>query len=410
MLEYWHMENEAVQEEKKEEYVCRETGLFLTDPTDISFYMCEQNDDILRNLLLGKFTKEGKYSIDKEYLMELVKIKKKIVEKKDNVYVLSSKILEIELNFVLSIEDVADGKRVATLCFLEKDNKLDGSSENLKTIIAKYRDDADIYFTEKAFKVFNVKTQESQDGDDIDEEELSNILRRYKEMLMLKKKRVESLDYISNTYIDQVLAILRRYPSKFSEYVLRKYGEGLLKFQNDFGKPLYYAKLKFMLDRIIAGAILEQKDPIVSQLLLKAKVDFVENYKSIHKTILAEATKAPAAKKPAEKAKAPASSSGGAKKKAKAKSKAKPAKKAAAKKKAAPAQYGPIAPRFESAPKKEEEKPKKEPEPKADIRVAHTLSIIDKLASNLETKNKTNIKEISSSPVKTAEASLGMEM
>lgn len=406
------MENETVQEEKKEEYICRETGLFLTNPTDISFYMCEQNDDVLRNLLLGKFTKEGKYSIEKEYLMELVKIKKKIVEKKDNTYVLSSKIFEVELNFILTIENFGDDKRVATLYFLERNSKLDGTLENLKTIIAKYRDDADIYFLEKAFKVFNVKTQESQDGDDIDEEELSNILRRYKEMLMLKKKRVETLDYISNTYIDQVLAILRRYPSKFSEYVLRKYGEGLIKFQNDFGKPLYYAKLKFMLDRIIAGAILEQKDPLVAQLLDKAKIDFVENYKSIHKEILSELTKTLAVKKPAQKAKLAAeSSSGGAKKKGKAKSKAKPAKKTATKKSASAPQYGPYPPKFEEEFKKEDEKPKeadKGVERKA--RDAKTLSIIEKMTSDLENRIKSGVKMALLGNEKKAESSHEMGM
>ncbi len=409
------MGNEVVREEKKEEYVCRETGFFLTNPTDISFYMCEQNDDVLRNLLLGKFTKEGKYSIEKEYLMELVKIKKKIVEKKDNIYLLKSKILEIELKFTLTIENLEDEKRVATLCFIEANNKLDSSNEVIKTIVAKYRDDADIYFLEKAFKVFNVKAQESQDGDDINEEELSNILRRYKEMLMLKKKRVETLDYISNTYIDQILAILRRYPSKFSDYVLRKYAEGLSKFQNDFGKPLYYAKLKFMLDRIIAGAILEQKDPVVAQLLDKAKTEFVENYKAAHKTILAEATKAPAAKKPAEKAKTASSSSGGAKKKAKSKSKAKPAKKAAAKKKAGTKYYAPyLPPNNEALPKKEEKKaPKQEGEDKAverKVRDAKALSIVEKMTSDLENRIKSGVKMALLGSEKKTDNSLEMGM
>lgn len=379
------MEQEVKVEGKREEYVCRETGLYLTNPVDISFYMCDQNDEVLRNLLLGKFTKEGKYSIDRDYLIELVKIKKTIAEKKENVYLLKAKLLEIELKFTLTIENFEQDKKIATLCFVEVNNKIDDTKEVLKTIVARYKDDADIYFLEKAFKVFNVKTQEGIDGDDINEEELSNILRRYKEMLMLRKKRVESLDYICNTYIDQVLSILRRYPSKFSEYVLRKYGEKLLEFNDGFGKLLYFVKMKNMLDKIIAGAILEQRDPTVAMLLEKAKSEFVENYKTMHKELLAEQEKAPAPKKTEEKAKAASGSSGGAKKGGKAKKKAAAKAKPKAKGKAAGTQYyAPYTPPQETkkeTPKEEQKKP--------DVnRVELSMKFIDKMLGEMEKKNE----------------------
>lgn len=411
-----NMEQEIKEEGKREEYVCRETGLFLTNPADISFYMCEQNDDVLRNLLLGKFTKEGKYSIDRDYLVELVKIKKAIVEKKENSYLLKAKVLDVELKFTLTIDNFETDKKIATLCFVEVNNKIDNNKEVLKTIVARYKDDADIYFTEKVFKVFNVKVQEGIDGDDIDEEELANILRRYKEMILLKKKRIEPLDYICNTYIDQVLSILRRYPSKFSEYVLRKYGEKLLEFKDEFGKPLYFVKMKNMLDKIVSGAILEQRDPTVSQLLEKAKLEFVENYKSMHKDLLAEQAKAPAQKKAEEKAKASAGSSGGAKKgKAKAKKKAAAKAKAKAKGKSAGTQYyAPYTPPSSESEKKAAPKEEQTKKPEAN-RVERSMKFIDQMFGEMEKRNEAMAKNaflniIQPSQTKAAEKSSEMSL
>lgn len=406
------MEQEVKVEGKREEYVCRETGLYLTNPVDISFYMCDQNDEVLRNLLLGKFTKEGKYSIDRDYLVELVKIKKTIAEKKENAYLLKAKLLEIELKFTLTIENFEQDKKIATLCFVEVNNKIDDTKEVLKTIVARYKDDADIYFLEKAFKVFNVKTQEGIDGDDINEEELANILRRYKEMLMLKKKRVESLDYICNTYIDQVLSILRRYPSKFSEYVLRKYGEKLLEFKDGFGKPLYFVKMKNMLDKIIAGAILEQRDPTVAMLLEKAKSEFVENYKTMHKELLAEQEKAPAPKKTEEKAKVASGSSGGAKKGGKAKKKAAAKAKPKAKGKAAGTQYyAPYTPPQET----KKEAPKEEQKNLEASLVEQSIELINQMIKKMQKENEEIAKNVFLSAIhptatKTAEKSNEMSL
>ena len=324
---------EEVLQEEKFEYVNRETGLVLTNPVDIEYYKTIQNDTIIENGLLGSFTKEGKYSIEKKFLIELVKIKKFVVESFEYKYVLNSILEDKELTFTLVIEDsISEEKKVATLRFIEKIIKEDGSEELLKTNVATYKDDPDIYFVKKAFKVFNIVEKNEVEGKS-DNEELLSILNRFKEIKSLKAKRISMLDFISSAYVDEILAILRANPCKFSEFVLRKYGEGLVLLKDKITSENYYILVKRMLDKILDGAKVQLKDENLSSQILKAKQNYVNNYKNLHEELTAAPKQEEIKKqnKSSEAAPKP-SGGGGAKKKASPKVKSagkKPAKKAA---------------------------------------------------------------------------------
>ena len=325
---------EEVLNEEKIEYVNRETGLVLTNSVDIEYYKTIQNDTIIENGLLGSFTKEGRYSIEKKFLIELVKIKKFVVESFEYKYVLNSILEDKELTFTLVIEDsISEEKKVATLRFIEKIIKEDGSEELLKTNVATYRDDPDIYFVKKAFKVFNIVEKSDVEGKS-NEEELLSILNRFKEIKILKAKRISVLDYISSAYIDTILAVLRANPCKFSEFVLRKYGEGLASLRDKISADNYYILVRRMLDRILDGAKVQLKDERILSQILKAKQNFVNSYKKLHEELTAAPKKEELQKQKQNSSAEPAQkpSGGGAKKKASPKVKSagkKPAKKAA---------------------------------------------------------------------------------
>ena len=325
---------EEVLNEEKIEYVNRETGLVLTNSVDIEYYKTIQNDTIIENGLLGSFTKEGRYSIEKKFLIELVKIKKFVVESFEYKYVLNSILEDKELTFTLVIEDsISEEKKVATLRFIEKIIKEDGSEELLKTNVATYRDDPDIYFVKKAFKVFNIVEKSDVEGKS-NEEELLSILNRFKEIKILKAKRISVLDYISSAYIDTILAVLRANPCKFSEFVLRKYGEGLVSLRDKISADNYYILVRRMLDRILDGAKVQLKDERILAQILKAKQNFVNSYKNLHEELTAAPKKEELQKQKQNSSAEPAQkpSGGGAKKKASPKVKSagkKPAKKAA---------------------------------------------------------------------------------
>lgn len=326
---------EEVLQEEKFEYVNRETGLVLTNPVDIAYYKSIQNDEIIDNGLLGGFTKEGKYSIEKRFLRELVEIRKYVVESFEYRYVLNTILGGDELRFTLVIEDlISEGKKLATLRFIETVRKEDGSEELLKTIVATYKDDPDIYFVKKAFKVFNIVEKDEVEGKS-DNEELLSILNRFKEIKSLKAKRISMLDFISNAYVDEILAILRANPCKFSEFVLRKYGESLVLLKNKITSENYYILVKRMLDKILDGAKVQLKDENLSSQILKAKQNYVNNYKNLHEELTAAPKQEEIKKqnKSSEAAPKP-SGGGGAKKKASPKVKSagkKPAKKASPK-------------------------------------------------------------------------------
>lgn len=324
---------EEVLQEEKFEYVNRETGLVLTNPVDIAYYKSIQNDEIIDNGLLGGFTKEGKYSIEKRFLRELVEIRKYVVESFEYRYVLNTILGGDELRFTLVIEDlISEEKKLATLRFIETVRKEDGSEELLKTIVATYKDDPDIYFVKKAFKVFNIVEKDEVEGKS-DNEELLSILNRFKEIKSLKAKRISMLDFISSAYVDEILAILRANPCKFSEFVLRKYGESLVLLKDKITSENYYILVKRMLDKILDGAKVQLKDENLSSQILKAKQNYVNNYKNLHEELTAAPKQEEIKKENKSSEAAPKSSGGGgAKKKASPKVKSagkKPAKKAA---------------------------------------------------------------------------------
>lgn len=304
--------------EEKIEYKNRETGEVLTNPIDISYYKTLQNDLIIENSLLGHFDKLGKYVIEKNFLVELVKTKKYVVDSIENKYVLAAPYTDGEFKLTLVIEDLkAEDKKIATLRFIEFCEKPEGEQEILKTIVATYKDDADSFFIKKAFKVFNI-VEKSELGDEIDEEVMLAILQRLKLIKGLKKNRIAMYDFISSGFVDEILAILRANPSKFSEYVLRKYGEGLLLLKDKISKDNYYILVKNMLVSILKSAIHQQKDENVSNLLNNAFKKYLSKYSEMHEELIAVPKEAIKKKQDAPKTqvKSGGSSGGGKKKKA----------------------------------------------------------------------------------------------
>lgn len=319
---------EENKEEKKEEFVCYSTGEVFTDPVDVDMCKCNQNDVVINNLLLGNFTSDGKYLIDKEFLLALVKVEKKVVERFENKFVLSAWLKnEIELKFTLIVEALDEFKRTATLRFVEFLTNETYEKEALRTIVARYHDDADQYFLEKVFKVFNIKKSEDY-GKDVDEEEYLNLITRYKNALLLKEKRVSLLDEISKNYVEFLLALFKSLEGKAPEFFLRKYAEIIENLKDLEGKSGYYIKLKLLVDQILKQTVKHLDNAEVKKLIDKAKMDYVEQYKTLDGKILEEVLPKPKPKAK-ETVKSASSESGGAKKaKKKAKAKAKSASKA----------------------------------------------------------------------------------
>ncbi len=290
------------QTEKIETYFNRETLENLTDPLEISYYKSLQHDEIVDNELLGEFDKSGNYLISRDVLLELVAVKKIIKESKDNKYILSAPVSEgIVFLFTLQIEDDGD-KKIAIMKMIENDVRINGIKEIIKTNIARYKDDNDIYFMTKVKKIFNIVESEGNGKEINNEEFLKIIIKRIKDFKSLKKQDAK-FEENAKQYLDQIIDILTKNPGKFSEYILRKYNILLEESKELIGKPKYYKNLKIKLDNLINETRKSLKDSIIENLIKEARKQFLENNKQIQKEILEPkvAIKPNAKEKPKEK-------------------------------------------------------------------------------------------------------------
>lgn len=324
-------------EVKKQVWKNHISGEEYSDPLEILYYQNLLKDEKYSNLLLGNFNSEGNYSIDKELLQELINVNKYITDNIEGVYHLIAKTKESEfdLHFLLKIKnDEENNKKIAALVLIEPFTSVDGqNNQELNVVVARYRDENDIYFMPKVAKVFHIFDKRDENGREEENETiLLNTLKLKKQMKLLNSKLSDSNEYLSQYYIDNVLAILKKNPGKYSEYVLRKYESLLEEQKSNINKKNYYKLLRLELDKLLNSAKHICDNPNLLKELNGQKQIFVENLNKFEETIIAPVVAAPKkeeAKKPAAKAAASAS------KKAIAKKKAAVKKAGAAKKKAA---------------------------------------------------------------------------
>lgn len=325
-------------EVKKQVWKNHISGEEYSDPLGILYYQNLLKDEKYSNLLLGNFNSEGNYSIDKELLQELINVNKYITDNIEGVYHLIAKTQESEfdLHFLLKIKnDEENNKKIAALVLIEPFTSVDGqNNQELNIVVARYRDENDIYFMPKVAKVFHIFDKRDENGREEENETiLLNTLKLKKQMKLLNSKLSDSNEYLSQYYIDNVLAILKKNPGKYSEYILRKYQILLEEQKSNINKKNYYKLLRLELDKLLNSAKHICDNPDLLKELNEQKQIFVENLNKFEETIISPVAAAPKkeeAKKPAAK-KAAAS----APKKAVAKKKAAVKKAGAAKKKAA---------------------------------------------------------------------------
>ncbi len=250
------------------------------------FYKTQQNDLIIENLLIGEFDDEGRYKISKEFLIELIKIKKLILNNDKNNLILKANLEKFELNFILEMQEESIEVSLAILKFIETVNSYDNVKKNINSVIAKYKDDNDSYFFDKVCKVFNIHSGENSDDEAIDQEVLYKILNRLKELEFLRNNRIDELDFISNTYIDKILRILKLSSDKNAKKLLKIYSKMLVSIEDKMGQSNYFILAKKLLDKL-----LKDEMPILKKIKLynninNVKQEYVSNYKNMHEKLL----------------------------------------------------------------------------------------------------------------------------
>lgn len=284
------MEENKEQTQKveiKQTYFNRETLEILTDPLEVLYYKSLQEDEIIKSNLLGEFDNSGNYNINKDILLELVSAKKYIKESQDDKYILNMPVKEgfSDLIFTLQISQDAD-KKTAVLKLIETYVRFNGTKEILKTTIARYKDDADIYFFLKIKKLFNVVDVDEGEGKEINNEEfLKIILKKFQDFKSLEIQE-PIFDNMAKEYIDNIINILEKNPSKNSGYILRHYALLVNELKEFSGKPGFNRLIKIKLDKIIDDTNKKIKDFVLEPLIAEARNVFLTKKKEAQSNIL----------------------------------------------------------------------------------------------------------------------------
>lgn len=296
-LENVEKKNTSFQE--KTEHLNRESLEILTDSINIAYYKILQLEQAVEDKLLGSFDKNGDYSISKDILQEFVVAKKYIKHSKDNQYILAAPTKDgfNELLFALQIES-ENGIKTAIMRFVEVSASFNNEKGIIRINVARYKDNDDIYFISKVKKIFNIV--DDSDGKEIDNEEFVKIvLKKFKEYAILEKElfKTEKLD---KEYIYEIIAFLKGYPGKHSEYILRHYENYLEEYKHIAEKPGYYKNLRKKLDKLINQTRQKNGDSEIDKVVNAARKKYAENYERLYKEIFEEKTKeieTPAVKK-----------------------------------------------------------------------------------------------------------------
>ena len=147
------------------------------DEKSSAYFLQELKIEQLENSLLGEFNSEGKYVISEDILKILVNLFKKVKKQDSSRMELEANCGKYIFKFIVEIGYLTIDTKFATLKFVEKFCTFVGDEcEDLITPVMYYKDDDDIYFMSKIKKIFNIISEDENEGKDKINEELAKII------------------------------------------------------------------------------------------------------------------------------------------------------------------------------------------------------------------------------------------
>lgn len=213
----------------------------LENPSLIDYYRLHQVDQLFLNKLLGDFTPEEKYDIPEETKKILIKVKKLITEVSANMYLATSQLKYITLNFSVKYWKTENNQGVANLYLTEK---LDGA--DLVCFIAQYVSEYNDDFKERAKKAFNL-FNEIEDFED-------EYSQKIDEICEIQKQKNAEREYIveiqSEFYIKEMLRLLEQ-SGENGKVIIEEFKPIMENALAQTNKSGVFQKLRLKLDNLI---------------------------------------------------------------------------------------------------------------------------------------------------------------
>ncbi len=277
-----------------------EGGEVLENGDLIEYYKLHRLDEKYENKLLGEYNAEGKYVLPEEIKMPLVKVKKRLTEKQEDVIVCQSELKHKTIEFKIKFWKV-ENEGVASLYMIEHA----GESE-IVSFVAQYIGQAEEGFVEKVKKAFSV----FNDIEDFSDEFAETIDKLIEEMSRKYDERCFVVELQSEYFVMEMLELLKdgglmcqRIYEKFS--ALYEQQKGLI------NKGQMFTRLRHELDKMIIAEggfneLVKENPKFIKTTLVFTKP--VKEYDRISERLDAlsqpkEVKKAAAAKKKAAAAK-----------------------------------------------------------------------------------------------------------
>lgn len=237
---------------------------FITDASEIMQLKAIRKSDIINSGLLGEFDENGSYFIDKNIIIQLVRLPKRITKQNEYGTFATAKVEDKEFHFRMAPTRVFEGRLVSELELLEEIYHANGYIIDTRTtLLATYTLDSVSNFEEIARNMFHISTHPEDDdfGGDPGEgngvlipDEADYIKHRLAYLEAMGMVSLGLYERLEEAYYNKRIKILSNMPE--AAVVLAEYKKQLSKVEHFFvqNSKRKYRAMNDILTAVIEGA------------------------------------------------------------------------------------------------------------------------------------------------------------
>lgn len=237
---------------------------FITDASEIMQLKAIRKSDIINSGLLGEFDDTGAYFIDKNIVIQLVRLPKLLTKQNEFGTFATAKVEDKEFHFRMVPTRVVDGRLVSELELLEEIYHANGYIIDTRTtLLATYTLDSVSNFEEIAREMFHISTHPDDDDFGGDQGEGNGVLKPDEaDYIKHRLAYLEAMGMVSlglyerleEAYYNKRIKILGTIPE--ATVVLAEYKKQLAKVEHFFvqNSKRKYRAMNDILTAVIEGA------------------------------------------------------------------------------------------------------------------------------------------------------------